>query len=676
MADDREITLADFQACSGIDDIGEAIMHLESSDWDLVSALNKVVHHDTQQLPSEMSPDVEMIEAFVEGVPVIKHSSSTSTSTNNADTTKNNTKKIDDLISMKPGTSKVADTSLLKFKIHYLDKTFKINIPDNCTVGDLKAQVCQKVKVPNCKYQLDGWKKESPTPSTVLKSLNLQRAINILFLRPIAQLVELETSDSVSISMSERLARVYILKINDKIQNKNYSLQFPGTQTVRDVKAGIYALNDVPIRNQKWIGWPLGVVDDDTLLGASGINYPEHHLIVSKNEKDTDNTKLKDKDKKNTNEIVDIADSDNSDIEDIEEFEDTPGSFLIEDDIFIDNISTKKIQRLIPDNINDEINGTINFSKEFEIRYGPSHPNFFNGKFEDAIKESCLTSAKDRKLLGVYLHHDNSVLSNVFCTHLLGCETVLQLLAENFIVYGWDFTFESNKDKFLNTVQSTLGVMASETIRTIDIDTFPVLIIIMRLRSATDIFTIVRGNVGVNDLLTSLIHAVDVFQDQRRIDINAEEERQARELVKQEQDKAYQESLDADRAKEEAKLLQIKIEKQLKEKAENERILEEARKESIRTLVESSLPAEPDETIDNIYKIKVRIPGGKLLERRFLHDTKLQILFNYLIVEGYPNDEYKILSSWPRRDLTTLDTNLSFSDLKFHQQETLILEER
>lgn len=475
--------------------------------------------------------------------------------------------------------------------------------------------------------------------------------------------------------MSERLTRKYVLNITDKIQNKKYNLPFPGTQTVRDVKAGVHALNDVPVRNQEWKGWPNCVTDDSTLLAASGIDYPEHSLTVSKLQ-DTDKSKLKDKDKKSTNEVVDIADSDNSDIEDIEEFEDTPGSFLIEDDIFIDNISTTRVQRLIPDNNSDEVIGTIHFSKEFEIRYGPSHPNFFNGKFEDAIKESCLTSAKDRKLLGVYLHHDNSVLSNVFCTQLLGCETVLQLLAENFVVYGWDFTFDANKQKFLNTVQSTLGIMAAETIRTVDIDTFPVLIIIMRLRSTTDIFTIVHGNVGVNDLLTSLIHAVDVFQEQRRVDINAEEERQARELVKQEQDKAYQESLDADRAKEEAKLLQIKIEKQLKEKAENERILEEARKESIRTSVESSLPAEPDETIDNIYKIKVRIPGGKLLERRFLPDSKLQVLINYLIVEGYPHDEYKILSSWPRRDLTSLDTNLSFSDLKFHPQETLILEER
>jgi hypothetical protein len=40
----------------------------------------------------------------------------------------------------------------------------------------------------------------------------------------------------------------------------------------------------------------------------------------------------------------------------------------------------------------------------------------------------------------------------------------------------------------------------------------PVLMIIMKSRSNTDVFTIINGNVGVNELLSNLIEAVDVFQ--------------------------------------------------------------------------------------------------------------------------------------------------------------------
>lgn len=55
------------------------------------------------------------------------------------------------------------------------------------------------------------------------------------------------------------------------------------------------------------------------------------------------------------------------------------------------------------------------------------------------------------------------------------------------------------------------------------------------------------GNVGVNELLSSLIEAVEVFTQHQRVEIREEEERAEREFVKWEQDMAYNESLEADR---------------------------------------------------------------------------------------------------------------------------------
>lgn len=95
------------------------------------------------------------------------------------------------------------------------------------------------------------------------------------------------------------------------------------------------------------------------------------------------------------------------------------------------------------------------------------------------------------------------------------------------------------------------------------------------------------------------------------------------------------------------------MEQKKKEQAENTRLVEEAKKEAHRQAVQLSLPPEPDEESGNhILKVKIRLPGGKFLERKFRPDTPLQILLNFLIVEGYPTDEYKVLSSWPRRDVS------------------------
>ncbi|XP_072762716.1 FAS-associated factor 1 isoform X1 [Anoplolepis gracilipes] len=662
MAENRDAILADFQACTGIDDFGEAILYLEETNWDLLAAINKAMPQGTQQLPSEMTSDIEMIEE----IKVTPHSSSSKLQTAQSSKKIGNT-KADVVESAKPGTSRPKScmrNRTLTFHINYLDNVYKINLSELSTLKDLKQFIWYKTNIAPCQQHLHGWKKEPQTSNIILQTLDLPRE-NTLYLSSLSQDGDLSHE---TVNLSDRMIQTYTLNVKDEVHNKTYNLKFPGTRTVLEVKTDIYSLIDVPVRNQQWKGWPSSLKDDNVILAQSGICYPEHDLSVGK-------LPAKEEKKK----VIDLIDSDSSidEPEDVEEFEDVPETFTVEDDIFIDDVKSTKIERLMPENVVDEVMGTLHFAEQFEKRYGPAHPEFFAGTFEDALKESCLKPAKERKLLAVYLHHDNSVLANVFCTQLLGFETVLQLLSANFIVWGWDITYESNKDRFLYSVTQTLGTVGSLAVSSIDVDTLPVLMIIMRSRSNTEIFTIVHGNVGVNELLTNLVQAVDIFQEQRRADIGVEEERQARERVKQEQDRAYQESLAADRAKEEAKQMQEELEKKKKEQAENERLAEEARKEAHRQAVESSLPPEPQQGAgDGVMKVRVRLPAGKFLERKFQPDTPLQTLFNFLIVEGYPTEEYKLLSSWPRRDLTSMDSKLTLMELKFCPQETVILEER
>ncbi|XP_011867106.1 PREDICTED: FAS-associated factor 1 isoform X2 [Vollenhovia emeryi] len=661
MAENRDAILADFQACTGIDDFGEAILYLEATNWDLLAAINKAMPQTTQQLPSEMTPDIEMVEE----IKVTPRSS-----TSKPQTVQNSKKvaaaaKADVVENAKPGTSRPKScmkNRTLTFHITYLENVHKINLSELSTLRELKEAVWCKTSVAPCQQNLHGWKKEPGTPNTVLQTLDLPRE-NTLYLSLLSQDGDVANE---TVSLSDRMSQTYTLNVKDEVHNKTYKLKFPGTRTVLEVKTDIYSLIDVPVRNQQWKGWPSSLKDDNVILAQSGICYPEHDLSVGK---------LPAKEEKK---VVDLIDSDSSidEPEDVEEF-DVPEEFTGDDDIFIDDVKPTKIERLMPENVVDEVMGTLHFAEQFEKRYGPAHPEFFTGTFEDALKESCLKPAKERKLLAIYLHHDNSVLANVFCTQLLGFETVLQLLSANFIVWGWDFTHESNKQRFLYSITQTLGTVGSLAVSSIDVDTLPILMIIMRSRSNTEIFTIVHGNVGVNELLTNLVQAVDVFQEQRRADIGVEEERQARERVKQEQDKAYQESLAADRAKDEAKQMQEELEKKQKEQAENERLAEWAKKEAHRQAVESSLPPEPQQGAgDGVMKVRVRLPAGKFLERKFQSDTPLQTLFNFLIVKGYPTEEYKLLSSWPRRDLTSMDSKLTLMELKFCPQETVILEER
>lgn len=95
------------------------------------------MHHDTQQLPSEMSPDIEMMEV-VQGVPVITFSSSSEV----AHAPKNVlTPRVDNTENVKPGTSRArssaqTSTRQLDFRIHYANRSFMIKLPESGTVGE------------------------------------------------------------------------------------------------------------------------------------------------------------------------------------------------------------------------------------------------------------------------------------------------------------------------------------------------------------------------------------------------------------------------------------------------------------------------------------------------------------------------------------------------------------
>lgn len=91
------------------------------------------------------------------------------------------------------------------------------------------------------------------------------------------------------------------------------------------------------------------------------------------------------------------------------------------------------------------------------------------------------------------MHHDASVLTNVFCTQLLGYESIMQIIEKNFVLWGWDITFESNKQKFLTALSTTLGPTATTSLKNIPVDRLPALVLIMKIRSATEIFNVING---------------------------------------------------------------------------------------------------------------------------------------------------------------------------------------
>lgn len=658
---DREMILADFQACTGIDNIAEAITLLELNNWDLVAAINGVIPQENGILQSNFSsqasqanifgpvPQTEAVEATATGAtPPPSSSSSSPPSTASA------------FCPLNASSRHIVErqSRMLNFRVEYRQRTVELVVEEASTVGDIKQILESELGVPVSKMQLKGWKSGDVSDSTVLRSLHLPKNNSLYVLTPE---IAPTASTSKNSALQDSLNQNFLLIISHREAQRDYNLNFPGSRTIQEVKRNISDLTNIPVRHQLWEGWPASASDDSMTLAVSGISYPCHHLSVCRRSSPANAQEP-------TEECADvhmISDSEGDDFEDASEFG------VDDSEMFGMGSSSSRKSPMMPENSENEADALLHFTAEFSSRYGENHPMFFIGSLEAASQEAFYGKARDRKLLAIYLHNDDSVLSNVFCSQMMCADSIVSYLSQNFITWAWDVTKEANKARLLTICTRHFGSVVTQTIRTYKTDQFPLLLIVMGKRTSNEVLNVIQGNTTVDELMMRLMGAMEIFAAQQQEDIKDEDEREAREMVKREQDEAYRLSLEADRKKREAQereeAEQVRLERMRREQEEE--------KEAIRLSLEQALPPEPDEdSAEQISKLRIRTPSGEFLERRFLGSCKLQVLFDFVASKGYPSDEFKLLTTFPRRNITQLDPGSTLVEAKLFPQETLFLE--
>ncbi|XP_061744494.1 FAS-associated factor 1 isoform X2 [Nerophis ophidion] len=551
---------------------------------------------------------------------------------------------------------------MLEFKVEYRQRTVELVLEDGTTVGEIKQLLETELGVPVYKMQLKGWKSGDVSDSTVLRSLHLPRNVSLYVLTPdIAPTATASTSTSKNSVLPDSINQNFLLIISHHEAQRDYNLNFPGSRTIQEVKRNISDLTNIPVRYQQWEGWPASASDDCMTLAVSGINYPCHHLTVCQRSSPA-NAQVP---QEECADVHMISDSEGDDFEDASEFG------VDDSEMFGTGSSSCRKTPMMPENSENEADALLHFTAEFSSRYGDNHPMFFIGSLEAASQEAFHGKARERKLLAIYLHNDDSVLSNVFCSHMMCADSIVSFLSQNFITWAWDVTKEANKARLLTMCTRHFGSVVTQTIRTYQTDQFPLLLIVMGKRTSNEVLNVIQGNTAVDELMMRLMGALEIFTAQQQEDIKDEDEREAREMVKREQDEAYRLSLEADRKKREAQereeAEQVRLEQMRKEK--------EDEKEAIRLSLAQTLPPEPEEESgEQISKLRIRTPSGEFLERRFLGGSKLQMIFDFVASKGYPFDEFKLLTTFPRRNITQLDPGSTLLEAKLFPQETLFLE--
>ncbi|KAK3539993.1 hypothetical protein QTP70_019642 [Hemibagrus guttatus] len=692
---DREMILADFQACTGIDNIAEAITLLELNNWDLVAAINGVIPQENGILQSNFSSEGSQTsplgadsQSAATEPPAMSSPSSPPSSSSSAFCPVLPSRQI---VERQP--------RMLNFRVEYRTRSVDVVLEDTSTVGAIKTFLETELQVPVSKMQLKGWKSADVSDSTVLRSLHLPKNNSLYVLTPD---IAPSASSSQSSVQQESLNQNYLLIVSHREAQREYSLNFPGSRTIQEVgalvicghgekilihkvKRNISDLTNIPVRHQQWDGWPASALDDSMTLASSGISYPCHRLTVCRRSSPATTLEPAEENHFKTKNVLKLFTSQNllesiitlctdvhmvSDSEG-DDFEDAPEFGVDEAEIFGMGSASCRKSPMMPENSENEGDALLHFTSEFSSRYGECHPVFFIGSLEAASQEAFYGKARDRKLLAIYLHNDDSVLSNVFCSQMMCAESIVSYLSQNFITWAWDVTKEANKARLLTMCTRHFGSVVAQTIRTYKTDQFPLLLIVMGKRTSNEVLNVIQGNTTVDDLMMRLMGAMEIFTAQQQEDIRDEDEREAREMVKREQDEAYRLSLEADRKKREAQ------EREEAEQVRQERIRkeQEEEREAIRLSLEQTLPPEPkEEAGEPISKLRIRTPSGEFLERRFLGSCKLQVLFDFVASKGYPSDEFKLLTTFPRRNITQLDPAWTLLEAKLFPQETLFLE--
>ncbi|KAL2090077.1 hypothetical protein ACEWY4_014765 [Coilia grayii] len=680
---DREMILADFQACTGIDNIAEAITLLELNNWDLVAAINGVIPQENGILQSNYTSEGSQTSPFGPHgqAPASAEAAAVASATTGAGAAPAAPASSSSSSSSSISSSSAAATfcpsrhiverqpRMLHFRVDYRQRSVEVVLEDSSAVGEIKQILETELQVPMAKMQLKGWKSGDVSDSTVLRSLHLPKNNSLYVLTP-----DITPSASTSQnSTHESLNQNFLLVISHREAQRDYSLNFPASKTIQEVKRNISDLTNIPVRHQQWDGWPASASDDSMTLAASGISYPCHHLSVCRQSSPAPPSEQAEGvpgPSPATHPCTDIhmvSDSEGDD------FEDAPEFGVDESEIFGMGSSGCRKSPMMPDNSENEGDALLHFTAEFSTRYGDCHPVFFIGSLEAASQEAFYGKARDRKLLAIYLHHDESVLSNVFCSQMMCAESIVSYLSQNFITWAWDVTKEATKARLLTMCTRHFGSVVAQTIRTYKTDQFPLLLIVMGKRTSNEVLHVIQGNTTVDELMMRLMGAMEIFTAQQQEDIKDEDEREAREMVKREQDEAYRLSLEADRKKREAQereeAEQVRLQQILKEQEEE--------REAIRLSLEQTLPPEPiEESGEPVSKLRIRTPSGEFLERRFLGNCKLQVLFDFVASKGYPSDEFKVLTTFPRRNITQMDPGSTLLEAKLFPQETLFLEAR
>ncbi|SBS94357.1 conserved Plasmodium protein, unknown function, partial [Plasmodium ovale curtisi] len=173
------------------------------------------------------------------------------------------------------------------------------------------------------------------------------------------------------------------------------------------------------------------------------------------------------------------------------------------------------------------------FTMYYEEHYGKTHVTFFNGSLKEAINKS----KREDKLLLVYLHTENEE-SAYFCKHIYTNIEIISFFENNCILYAQDISKYS----------------LTELHDIINIYMFPQINILLTYGSNIKELSVIYGTPNATEIIQSIIGCMDKAEVEKKklqrstsMRSSVDEAVYRDRLLREEQDREYQEALKKDK---------------------------------------------------------------------------------------------------------------------------------
>ena len=301
-------------------------------------------------------------------------------------------------------------------------------------------------------------------------------------------------------------------------------------------------------------------------------------------------------------------------------------------------------------------------------------PDFFKEGIKLAVHKCFGGDFEHWKPLLVYLNNENSSFKFTFALHSMSKAEVLDFIHNNFVPVCFDITEKETRDEAFQTIQSEIP-SAAAVLSKVNIESCPSVVVVRKNGPHFQV-----TSYACEQMCDNFLEVISQARDLQEVSKDS----MRNQLIRDEQRKAYEDSLKKDQEKS-RKVLELQKEKELEdlqkkkemedlqkkkemEDLQKKREMEDFQKKKemeaeiaksddekrLKQMEEysSKLKEEPSAENKEAYIVKIQVPDGSELERRFSKFDTLQSLVDFVAAKGFLIGKFAIWRLFPKENIS------------------------